>query len=693
MPPGVSVGVNVNAQQAQRGLAGLQQGFGKLASSTKSLFGGSNSQQLNTYNKHLNQLERNLDRVNTRLKTLQGVQSSLLTQQRQLQQSGGAGGAAQLATVQKALQQNTRALSFWQAKQAGAQAAVSYQQGQRPAVGGGGGGMAGFFAGQFNNVAGGLGGTILKAVGIGAVTKGVAEVISKSFLTALDEQKLLADMLPRMRLGDSLRNASPKGYMNNLRDMTMPLGFSGVEGLKVASAMSSGSSDRGLFGDTKTAMQMSRMFGIDAGGQAGMLAEGGKMGAFVPGQAKRFAEMLARQIKVEGLGPRAQEVQEATLSLLHRQIDATGSTSAAAAMTQQIMLAKTGVPGLQGQFGANVLAGANAHIQGATDDASVAFQEATLRDQRGVRGYYSLRRFKEQVASDPTAIRDVIREAYQLTQNDDQAKDLISRQTGIPMTLLDSMGKGTKGGLRNIGSNNIGIMRALKASGGMLDKGAAAAMGLPGNQFREAEATVSGTMGRMGTPIVQMAGTLAQKASEQIIGIMKVFDENKKSNAHLGKIENSVAQMAQKISPTFPTNQSVQQKAAFKKKYGMNPEDAHYDLNGNPVNGIGQPLTPMGGGIGLPANDAVARLRKKYGPPVLPPGPNGISPAPIDGHSLSIQKRSDAGDKLHIHVSFDHSGNIHPHAKLAFIGHVEEAVNEIQRRKTRGNLHQRYPRV
>lgn len=692
MPPGnggVSIGVNANTQGAQRSIAGLSQGLGKLSANAKNLFGSGSAQQLNTYNKHLNQLERNLDRVNQRLKTLQGTQSNLLQQQRQLQQGGGPGAQAQLGTIQKALQQNQRSLSFWQAKQVGGQAAVNVAQAQRPGIGGGGGGLGGWATGQLTQLAGGIGSGILKAMGIGVFIKGAADVAAKAFMTASDEQKLLSDLLPRMRMGEDLaKTSSPKGLMNNFRDMSMPLGYSGIEAMQVASAISPASNGRGgLIKDTQAAMQMARMFGIDAGGQASMLAEGGKMGGFVPGQAKRFAEMLAREISVMGLGPRAQEVQEATLTLMHRQLSSTGGTSASAAMTQQVMLAKTGVPGLQGQYGADVIAGANAKMEGSTDDASIAFQEATLRDQRGVKGYYNMRRWKEQVSTDPNALRDTIREAYRLAPNDDAAKDLISKQTGLPMTLLDKMGAGVKGGLSKIGSGNRALQMGLKGSGGLLDKGAENAMSQTGNQVRQGEATLSGVLARVGTPLVQNTAAMVAKMSTEITHLLHIADSSHNTAEAVRKLADHFEGGVKGMYGGFTTTQELEERAAAQKKYGNNPPRIDVQT-GQPVSGFGVPPPGSRG----PTAAQINEMRKRFGPqPPQLPGVGGIAPY-MPGRG-NVIKRGSADNEMHLHVHFDPHGAIHPHVKQAFIGMVGEALEHIQQKQVRGGLHHRYPRA
>lgn len=681
---GVSIGVSANTQQAQRQISGLNTTFGKLAAGTKTLFGSGGATQVNTYNKHLQNLERNLERVNQRMKTLQGTQAALIQQQKSLQGSGGSNNPAsvmQLATIQKALQQNTRSMSFWQAKQVGMQAQVGVAQAAAPpGVGGGGGGMVGFMTNTMTQLAGGIGGGILKALGVGAMIHGAAAIAGKAFGTAADEQKILADLLPRMRMGDNLSKASPKGYMNNFRDMSTPLGFSGVEGLQVASAMSPGTSSHGLFNDTKTAMQMARMFGIDAGSEASSLADAGKMGAFVPGQAKRFAEMLAGEIAVTGMGPRAAEVQEATLSLLHQQISGSGSTSLGAALAQQAILSKTGVPGLQGKFGADFLTQAGTHFGGAQDDSTVAFTEAMLRDQRGVTGYYATRRAKENIAAgkDPRFLGDTIQEAYQLSAHPDAAKDLLSKVLGVPMIKLDEIDNKSPGGLRGItAQRTLATMRGLKGAGGRLDAGSAAAMSLPGNQVREGEATLSAVLARIGTPLVQGVGALVAKASHTVQKLMSIADSGNSIAKNTEEIANHFGGKIQKFMPNFPTPASEKARAAMLKAGG---DKMHYGPDGKPVAPSGLPMQQ--GPITLPP-DVMKRYQR--GPvPVLP----GIHGAP------GAAKRSDAsGDKLHLHVSFDHSGAIHPHAKIALIGIIGEAIDEIDNKRMRSNTHHRYPRA
>lgn len=676
---GVSIPVGANTGQATQQINKLQQQLGKFGGAVKGLFGGQSAQQAATYNKHLQQLERNLERVTMRVKSLQGAQAQLLQQQKQLQ-AGGVSLTRQ-DPLFKAIQQNQRSLTFWQGKQMGAQAQLTTMQGNRPSVGGGGGGTAQFLAGQFQNVAGGIGGTLLKALGIGAITGGLAAVASKAFLTAADEQKLLADLLPRMRTPDQLLNrTSPKGYMNNFRNLTMPYGYSGVEGLKIAEALAPGTNDRGLQRDTQTAMQMARMFGLDAGGQASMLGEAGKMGAFRPGDARKFAEMLAREIGKNN--PRAQEVQEATLTLLHRQMAMSGTTAPAAAMALQTSLARTGIPGLQGQFGANVIGQMESHFGGATDDASVAFTEAMLRDQRGVRGYYATRRAKEniQAGKDPYFFRDAVREAYQISPHESAAKDLLSSRLGIPMILLDEIGRHTSGGLRNFKGVNP---KGFTMGGDLLGPGSAAAMSLTGNQFRKGEATVSGLLARGGTPMVQGIGTLVDKASTQIQKLLLIEDHTKTmAEGFFGK---DAARFTPGHLATVPDGKGGYKQSGT-EKYFLNPL-------GRKLSNAWDWFTDQG---------AYSKHNRK--PPVLPlPGGGPPTAAQMGraaaGHLIHPAhvphpiQRGSADNELHLHVHFDQHGAIHPHVKLAFEGMVEEALGNIQRRHVKSDTHLRYPRA
>lgn len=704
MPPGnsgVSIGVNVNPQGAQRGLAGISQGLGKLSASAKNLFGSGSAQQLNTYNKHLNQLERNLDRVNQRLKTLQGTQSNLLQQQRQLQQGGGPGAQAQLGTIQKALQQNQRSLSFWQAKQAGGQAAVQVAKSQRPGVGGGGGGFAGWAAGQLTNMAGGLGGTIIKALGVGAILQGTAEVVAKGFLTAMEEQKGLADLYPRMHMGGDASKWSPKGYMNEVRYRSMPFGYSGVEGVQIENAISSGSNGKrsNLHNDAQAAMQMARMFGIDAGGQASMLAEGGKMGAFVPGQAKKFAEMLAKEISVTGLSPRAQEVQEATLTLMHRQLSTATTASPATAMAEQSILARTGLPGFQGAQGAGVLGNFQSAVTGATSDPQIAFLEAAARNM-GVTGYYNMRRLRDQgPLGNPALFASYFQTARKLAPTPDAAKDIMSQVGGMSFNNSEALYNKTHG-FRDLNAKNVmALVRSIK-SARSVDQEAHNAMTLPGNQFRKGEATLSSLLGKGGTPMVQGIGTLVDKASTMIQKLMAI-DQNTKSLAE-GLFGKDAAHLQMGATATVPDGKGGF-KQSWAEKHLVNP------VTGAIVNGWNwltdqgayskHPAAAGGGGFPVPPKGSrgptaaqINEMRKRFGPqsPQLP-GVGGVEPyMPGKGN---IIKRGSADNEMHLHVHFDPHGAIHPHVKQAFIGMVGEALQHIQQQQVRGGLHHRYPRA
>src|SRR4051794_17953155 len=126
---GVNIGISASTQQATREIAKLSQQLGKFGTATKGLFAGQTAQAAVSYTKHLQQLERQLERTTQRVKSLQAAQAALLSQQKALTAAGAPSGAPQVQTLNRALGQNQRSLNYWQARQAGVQAAVSGGQG------------------------------------------------------------------------------------------------------------------------------------------------------------------------------------------------------------------------------------------------------------------------------------------------------------------------------------------------------------------------------------------------------------------------------------------------------------------------------------------------------------------------------------------------------------------------------------
>jgi hypothetical protein len=644
---GVSIGISVSTQRAAQELNKLGQQFGKFGSATKGLFGGQTQQQAASYVKHLQQLERQLERTTQRVKSLQAAQQALLNQQKALTAAGAPSGAPQVQTISRALQQNQRSLSYWQARQAGAQAAQAAQSGQ------GGGGMPlamlGSLAGRYW-----LPGMVASAA-VGAVTSGMG--------VADREQKLLADILPRQRLG-GLAGTNTKALMDRLRGVSRPLGYSGAEALGFAGDMTTagGTFGHGLERDTQAAMQAARLMGLDAGG----LAAAGRMGGFQPGNARRFANMLAQELKITGMGGRAAEVQEATLSLLSRQMTATGTANPAVALGLQTILAKTGVPGLKGMAGAGVLAQMDEAVKGANDEPSVAFIQSALRDQLGVRGYFDALRMQEGgVLGDKRMLPALIRQAFQTNPNGDSAKLLLSRVLHVPVTVLDKMP------LSKITPENASHYARLLDKG-TLGAGATASMGLTGNQLRLGDAARADALAKIGGPIVK---GLADISTHAVHAYDKLSSIAASSKTTAEKITDAMGYV---LGPAFVGPLDPRR---------TNPTVGGYSIS---PNGKVTPYTPWGMPI-LPQ-----RAPRHNSVPILPPNLAPANPM-TPGSGLQVVPRHNSTNQRSSvdinHHLIDHTGGLHPHAKQRLLATLREALSELHLTNALSQPNQRYPRA
>jgi hypothetical protein len=423
--------------------------------------------------------------------------------------------------------------------------------------GGGGGGRPSFNSGDLRRLAtpGGIAGMAEQVAGgllaeggvLGGAVAAVAALVTggaiTSFKKASAEQQMLADFLPRVMNAGGLAGlgGSSQGMRDiaaNLRNTGKQFGFGSAEtlGIMGAIAPAGGRPGGGLERDATAAMQMARMFGIDAGQQAGMLGEAGKMGAFKPGDARKFASMLAQEIATTGLGPRATEVQEATLMLANRAMATMPDAGNTAGMALQTLFNRSGVEAFTGMRGAGVLSNIQSAIANPTGDAEGALDQAVFR-KMGIRDFFGQEEEREKgILGDPKLLPTYIQFLRQNGKSERETRFLLKKRFGIPMLQSKALFAGL-GGMENVTTGRVNeVQRFLKNGGRTLDQGAAAAMGLPGNIFRRGAADVEAIALRAGTPMAQKLAEAVKATTDVADKAEKIWDTSKEIRENTGTL-------------------------------------------------------------------------------------------------------------------------------------------------------------
>jgi hypothetical protein len=538
---GINVTITASAEAAKRAL----QGFAKQAEGAKRVVdrlfpkGGASSGTA-LMGRQLQQLTKQTEQYTQRLQVLQGA---LRQVQQQHQQALAAGASSPMAknleAQQKLLERQIRTTQQRMGNLSAMSAAV--QSGAVPPGGGGPGGgkapsaqlpnlnsMLGFIKQGAGTAGFSMGGPLgaLAGVAVGVLIEKAVQMGMASIRPAIEHQMQVADLMPRLLGTGNLANADAAS--RGVRMIGARLGFGAQESLGALGQMSTGGGKfPQLAQDTKSAMQLARHFGLDVGSQAGTLAEAQKMGAFRAGDAKRFASLLAQEIAHAGMGPRAEEVQQATLMLLNTAMRTQASAGPGGLMGLQTLFNKTGIPAFQGTRGASILSGMQEGFQSPGSDRDSALDQAVMRSM-GITGYYKQQRFREKAFQDPRLFSGYLNFVHANTQRSPQEDEMETVVGGrfpqLTYSRMEALRKATHG-FKDITARSV---RAAIAPGGVdVAKGAAAAMDMPGNQWRTITAAMGEAQLRAGIPIVNKLGGIGASIARVAITSAEVADQSK----------------------------------------------------------------------------------------------------------------------------------------------------------------------
>jgi hypothetical protein len=523
----INVTINANAEKALQGITGLGRSLAGLQKVVDRVFpkGGANTGPA-LMSRQMEQLTRRTQAATQQLQTLQETLKKVSAEHAKVAGFGGPGGdgakalerqVKQLQTQIRSQQARVGNLQTMQQVAAGMPAPPPPRKREEEEGGGGGGGAMQYL--------GALGRGMLGPMALLATGAGAAALVKIAYSKAANDMKARADLFPRTlgNLGNDEMTARA------LRRQGRTFGFNAQESYGAFGALSSGGGHfgGGLERDAQTAMQMARMFGLDVGGQAGTLAEAQKMGAFKSGDAKRFAQILAQEIAHSGLGPRAEEVQQATLMLLNSAMSTQARAGAGGLMGLQTLFNRTGIPAFQGMRGAGIIASMQGQFNNPGSDRDSALDQLVMR-QLGVKGYYKQERFRETAFQDPRLLAQYIKTVRANTKRSPQEDELETTLKGrfpeLTYSRLEALRKATG----NFSAITPAAVRGALAPGGAdLATGAKKAMGMAGNKLRMGEATLDDFAIRVGTPIVNAVAKAADWGSKEYDQLANIFDNTK----------------------------------------------------------------------------------------------------------------------------------------------------------------------
>jgi hypothetical protein len=541
----ITIDILARTQQAQQQLAGL----GKIVEKTQKLFAGmgsgrsSPSSNLQQMTKGMQQLSkaaeqaeakwkltaRTLDDVSRKIKGLENGGSVLLSNKDQYKA---------LLDQERSLQRQART---WQTiaanRQSMMQNAPPGYGAAAPPGGGSGGGGGGLFGlvrgvggGLFSRATGGMtgaAGSLVGAGGAAAIEEAMGPIIGtlalaaigagvKGFQAALKQDEGLTQFLPRMFPG-SMGGVVPSVMARRMGDAGRPFAFNREESIGTFQAMSEGGSGFGskrLDRDATAAMQMARMFGVDPGGEASMLASAQRSGAFKAGDARRFASMLAAEIKRTGLSPRFEEAQQATLMLLNRQTQELGSANPGPVLALQAAFNRTGIPGLTGMNGANVIGRLQDSVSNPGGEANEALDFQVFR-KMGAKSLYDIKYMQEAGINDPRYLHTLLSTVEGSAPNAHAADIALKEKThgALSLHMLAKIRAVSGGRLSNFAGNLSDIEKSLgQGSGALLDKGAkSTTAAFPSLQIKAAQIMIHEATLAVGQPILNKVAGMAGK--------------------------------------------------------------------------------------------------------------------------------------------------------------------------------------
>jgi cell wall-associated NlpC family hydrolase len=377
----------------------------------------------------------------------------------------------------------------------------------------------------------GAAGSIMGGGGVAAIEEALGPVIGtlalaaigagvKGFSAALKQDEGLTKFLPRMYPG-SMGGVVPSVMARRMGDAGRPFAFNREESIGTFEAMSEGGSNFGskrLDRDATAAMQMARMFGVDPGGEATMLASAQRSGAFKAGDARRFASMLAAEIKRTGLGPRFEEAQQATLMLLNRQTQELGSANPRPIMALQSTLDKTGIAGLTGMNGAGFISRLQDSITNPNGDAAEALNFQVAR-KMGAKSLYDIKMIQAQGINNPRFLQTLFGMVERSSPDAHQTDLALNAYSpgALTLPLLARLHKIAPGGsLSRLTAGGMAAAEKLIGNGeGLLDKGAASTTGaFPSLQIKRAEILAHEVTLRVGQPLLNKVAAGAKRLAD-----------------------------------------------------------------------------------------------------------------------------------------------------------------------------------
>jgi hypothetical protein len=220
------------------------------------------------------------------------------------------------------------------------------------------------------------------------------------------------------------------------------------------------------------------------------------------------------------------------------------------------------------------------------DMRSEALHQAVF-GQMGITNFYDMERAKERGLNDPRFLPSYMRFLLKNTPDRNAAQYSMKQDLGIGMLQSDALFKQFP---RGITERDMGKVKAILEGGkGKLASGAAAAMGLPGNQLRKIESSIHDLM-------ISGAEPLVQYAADQLSQLTDIAGSSKTTAEKVGLLADHV--LGQKPGTSIAAGRGLA-KVAKEMKHPFAPPafTKSRDFYNAFVGGEGYGMGPMGPSI------------------------------------------------------------------------------------------------
>ena len=280
-----------------------------------------------------------------------------------------------------------------------------------------------------------------KILGMAGIMGGTA-LASQGINLAGQQQTAFARLA--MRTGEYNR---VQGYTRDVRDVGLPLGYTATQSAQMMEAYTSRAGAMTL-GDLQAQQRFTRGYGLEGTQVAGTFAEASRMGAFGEGEQKQFANMIAFAIDEGRMQERAVEAMESTVGLLGDLGRRLPEVSGAGVVALQTLLNQSGIEGLRGERGADILSRLDSMFD--SSDPGSRFTMLRALGWGEDKTYYEAELQREKGISDVTNLQSILSYIESTGYNQDVRNLMVQRYSGLSLNQIEALRQATGSGFEGI---------------------------------------------------------------------------------------------------------------------------------------------------------------------------------------------------------------------------------------------------